>query len=483
MRIFSLLLLAAAGCGVVEPGVGELVQAVGEPQNGFPSPEERLGIMAINRGRSDPATIKGAKSAMYPARPPVIWSYELSRSSRFHATNLQLSKATLMHTSPCPLNANIASANCNGAPACACASAVPQQCANCANAAAINNCGTDTFTRIRYFSNIATGEVAAAGYNDVIAVVDGWMDEAAGADGHRRNLTDQGITSNMMGFGHAGGGGCWSSFDVSDSGNQGGLAIPEIPTAAVSPAHPGGGTARFYATWADPVSGAPQSLWVVVDGKCSPMQQEIGSPTLNSTWYADVNVAAGCHTYWVLGRDGRSARSTYPTTGAIYLPVGGAACPSDYIAQAPAAACEGNVPPADMARAGGAGDLAAGAGGRDQGGGGSGGNVGDACQVHTDCHSGVCATVAAGSGYCTATCDPADPSACPAGMTCGLIDNANYCVRAAVGGGHDVSGCSVVGRAAGGRQWALWLLPLAVLARRRSATFGRPAKKRSGTAI
>ena len=61
----------------------------------------------------------------------------------------------------------------------------------------------------------ANGEVAAAGYADPIAVVDGWMDEASGADGHRRNLTDQGITSNTMGYGHSQGG-CFSTFDVSD---------------------------------------------------------------------------------------------------------------------------------------------------------------------------------------------------------------------------------------------------------------------------
>jgi hypothetical protein len=53
--------------------------------NGFPSALERLGLMAINRARSDPQTVKGASSASYPARPPVIWSLVLNQSARFWA--------------------------------------------------------------------------------------------------------------------------------------------------------------------------------------------------------------------------------------------------------------------------------------------------------------------------------------------------------------------------------------------------------------
>ncbi len=152
--------------------------------------------MAINRARSDPATVKGAQSAAYPARPPVMWSYDLSRSSRFHANSLGLSGVTLMHTSPCPLNTNVATTGCDGNPTCACTTPVPAMCAACAAVRRHHTCGTDPFVRIGYFTagttTRANGEVAAAGYADPIAVVDGWMDEAAGADGHRRNLTDQG---------------------------------------------------------------------------------------------------------------------------------------------------------------------------------------------------------------------------------------------------------------------------------------------------
>src|SRR6185369_11946881 len=98
VRIIAAATLLAAMTGCVAPDEPAPVvrrSALGEPNNGFPSAAERLGIMAINRARSDPATVRGAQSAAYPARPPVLWSYELSRSARFHATSLQLANVTL----------------------------------------------------------------------------------------------------------------------------------------------------------------------------------------------------------------------------------------------------------------------------------------------------------------------------------------------------------------------------------------------------
>jgi hypothetical protein len=349
----TMCLVAIAGCIADEEPPTVSRSALGEPTNGFPSAAERLGIMAINRARSDPATVKGAQSAAYPARPPVMWSYDLSRSSRFHANNLGLSGVTLMHSSPCPLNTNVATAGCDGNPTCACATPVPTMCAACAAAAAINTCGTDPFVRIAFFTagttTRANGEVAAAGYADPIAVVDGWMDEAAGADGHRRNLTDQGITSTVMGYGRRAGSGCFSSFDVSDSGTMTGLVIAKLPTAAVrGPANGAAGSYTFYATWADPAMGAPASLNVVIDGACTAMTRELGTDTLNATYKATATLAAGCHNYFVAAHDAAGAALSYPTTGAITISVGSAtACTSDFLATAPAAACvaDGGTPP------------------------------------------------------------------------------------------------------------------------------------------
>jgi MYXO-CTERM domain-containing protein len=277
-------------------------------------------------------------------------------------------------------------------------------CAACARVDAVNTCGTDTFVRIRLFTAGTTtgvnGEVAAAGYADPMAVVDGWMFEAAGADGHRRNLTDQDISSNTMGYGRAAGTGCFSSFDVSDSGNLPGAAIPKLPTAAVrAPTNGAAGSYAFYATWADPGMGAPSSLNVVVDGACTAMAREIGTDTVNATYKTTLTLAAGCHNYFVVAKDAAGATLTFPTTGAITIPVGGAtACTSDFLATAPAASCVGDggapppPPPVDAAvdRGGAGSGGATGTGGnRGTGGSGSGGANGAAGARGTGGSNGV----------------------------------------------------------------------------------------------
>ncbi len=346
--VVAVMLIAASCLGPVDQPLTQERGAVGEPSSGFPSAAERLGLMAINRARSDPETVKGPNSMSYPARPPVIWSLALNQSSRFHATNLELGDVTLMHTSPCTLNTDVATSGCTGDPSCACATPIPSSCAMCAKVDAINSCGTPFAMRIGYFTNgttvSATGEVAAAGYSDPIAVVDGWMDEAAGSDGHRMNLTDQGITSNTMGYGHATGTKeCYSPFDISDSGNISGASIPKIPTAAVTPTSGAEGTFTFYSTWADPSLGAPASIDVVVDGNCSALSRELGTDKLNATYKGTATLAAGCHNYYILARDASGTALTYPTTGAITLTVGSSTCSSDYLATAPTASCAGAV--------------------------------------------------------------------------------------------------------------------------------------------
>ena len=391
MRRLLACLFLVTGC--LAPGsepVSERSGAVGEPANGFPSALERLGLMAINRARSDPQTVTGPQSTSYPARPPVIWSAALNQSARFHAVNLETSNVTLMHTSPCPLNTNVATTGCTGDPSCACASPVPSMCAACAKAAATNTCGTDPFVRIGYFTSgsgvSASGEVAAAGYNDPIAVVDGWMDEAAGSDGHRKILTDQGSTANTMGYGHASGANCWKSFDVGDSGNLKNATIPKIPTAAVSPAGGAAGTFTFYSTWADPSLGAPAAIDVVIDGNCTALSRELGTDKLNATYKGTATLTSGCHNYFILARDASGATVTYPTTGAITLTVGSSTCSSDYVATAPAASCAGD------------GGVVAGTGGS---GAGSGGTTGTGGATGTGGNGGKTGTGGSGTGGAT----------------------------------------------------------------------------------
>ncbi|MFL5308628.1 MAG: hypothetical protein ACJ8F1_25670 [Polyangia bacterium] len=476
-RLAVLVVLAASGAGCMDADqpLSERGGAVGEPTNGFPSAIERLGLMAINRARSDPQTVKGPSSATYPARPPVIWSLPLNQSSRFHAMNLRLSDVTLMHDSPCPLKTDVGTSGCNGDPSCACATPVGTACAMCGKVAATNNgCGTPVFTRLGYFVAGTTvkvsGEVAAAGYADPIATVNGWMDEAAGDDGHRKNLTDQGVTSNTMGYGRASGmPACFSSFDVSDSGNIMGAVIPKIPTAAVSPASGNAGTYTFYATWADPAHGAPASLSVVLDGACVTMTRELGTDTLNATYKVTAPLAAGCHQYAIAGTDATGAAAAYPTTGMLTISVGNMACSADFVAGG-AASCSADGGPSTGTGA--TGGAAAGASGAGTGGAATGGAGGRS----TTGAGGR--TGAGGSATGGATGSGGSAGSGGSGQTGGAGG-------AASGGGGGSSGCSCeVGRRGtpAGMAW-LFAAGLAILLRRRARhARGRGLCQAGGTA-
>jgi hypothetical protein len=457
--------------------LSERAGAIGEPSNGFPSAIERLGLMAINRARSDPQTVTGTKSTPYPARPPVIWSLQLNQSSRFHAMNLKLSDVTLIHTSACKLNTNVATSGCTGDPSCACASPTPSDCAMCAQVSdAVNNdCGTAPFDRIALFtsgSNVsASGEVAAAGYADPMKTVDGWMDEAAGSDGHRKNLTDQGVTSNTMGYGHASGTpACFNTFDVSDSGNIKNATIPKVPTAAVNPASGNAGSFTFYATWADPANGAPKTLNVVLDGNCLSMTKELGTDTLNATYKATATLAAGCHDYWISATDATGAAVTYPTTGAFTIAVGGSsACSSDYVTTA-AGSCsaDGGTSTGTGGATGGSTGGAGGAGGRPIT--GTGGGTGGRATGGAGGHGTGGATGTGGSAGAGGMVNGTGGTTATGGTTGtgGVMTGTGGAATGATGGGGGSSGgCSCeVGRAPASGS-GLLLLVLGVCVRRR----------------
>jgi hypothetical protein len=327
--------------------ISQQALGVGDQQNGFPSPWERAVFMAANRARSDPSMVKGAMSTIYPAVKPLVLESALEQSSRFHSTNLLLSDVQLMHTSPCTLNTDVATSGCTGSPTCACATPVAAQCANCStDAGAINNCGTPIFTRIHYFYPPANAEVAAAGFTDPWGVMDdpkyGWTSEPAGADGHRTIIDSVGGDYSVAGFGHAAGTGeCWATFDVGDFGptTTAPTTPPRIASAAPMPFEGAAGSFTIYATWADTVGGAPVDLNAVVDGTCSAMTLELGTPALNATYSAQVTLATGCHSVFIVGDDAEKVRTTYPETTAFTIAVGGGTC-ADFVAQ-PAVTCPG----------------------------------------------------------------------------------------------------------------------------------------------
>jgi hypothetical protein len=204
--------------------------------------------------------------------------------------------------------------------------------------------------------------------------MDGWVDEAAGADGHR--MIVDGASYGLVGFGHAGGtsGACWSTFDVGDFASAK-PAPAKIASAAPKPYGGAAGTFRVYATWTDPANGAPKDLSASVDGKCVAMQKELGDPKLNATYYADVPLTAGCHPVFVVGHDSGGARVAYPTTTAFTIAVGSGTCAGEM--PQPASDCDAGSGGGDGG-AGGTGGTGGGSGGGSggSGGGGTGGTGG-----------------------------------------------------------------------------------------------------------
>src|SRR5262245_18963807 len=102
----------------------------GVPQGGFPSWQERMMLVYVNRSRADPAAdLAGctvcAEKACYPSPlTPVAQQYPLNRASRFHGANLEFTGA-FQHDSPCSLVTDLATqyvpvGACLGEVACAC---------------------------------------------------------------------------------------------------------------------------------------------------------------------------------------------------------------------------------------------------------------------------------------------------------------------------------------------------------------------------
>ena len=357
------LLLVLGGCaGVVDGPVTTESESLGDPENGFPSPYERALFMAANRTRSDPSTVKGSDSKIYPAAAPLTLAYDLERSSRFHSTMLSKGHAPLMHPSPCTLVAGVGASGCDGTPSCGCQGGVT--CNTCDSTAC--TAGTDPGTRIQAFytgANRGWGEIIAAGYGDAWSTMDAWVDEPSSSDGHRQIVTSG--SYGVVGFGHASDPtACYRGFDGGDfAGDK--PAVPLIASAAPKPIAGAAGTFRVYATWADKTGGAPTALRAVVDGACHDMTRELGDPKLNATYYADVLLANGCHNAFVLGTAASGASAAYPTTTAFTINVGGAANCPDSVPQ-PVASCDGGggggadmaTTPGDMATGGAPPDMA-----------------------------------------------------------------------------------------------------------------------------
>ena len=336
----------AGGCDAYGPGsaapppdepASASFALAGVPTMGYPSYDERLELVALNRARADPNNVPlgtaSSCSVTWPAQPPLVYNFDAGQSARFHCVHLGTNSGGLSHDSFCDLRSDIEMTGCTAA-SCSCTAGT--ECWSCAT---LGGCGTDAFSRMALFGFGGSGENGAAGYADAWAAVEGWVTECPPADGHRSISTSS--SYNVVGPGAwAGGGGCWSTYHFSDFGYIGGTAIPRIASGVQVPASGSASTSfQFYANYYDAGGSPPSSIDVVVDGTCHPMTSELGSGG-NRTYLFTGALPSGCHEYYFLANDAGGTRVTWPSTGAYHFNGGAACAGGEYITTQTPASCE-----------------------------------------------------------------------------------------------------------------------------------------------
>ncbi len=333
MKIVRALLLCtlAATAYAQDPASFAANLRAGESINGFPNWSERVILEWMNRARVDPKTeLAGCgtacgDAACYKATGPLVWSEPLNHSARFHSDEMAR-QGYFAHNSACAIVTNIDAlypVACDASASCACTAGSP-------------SVWTE---RIALFGAGATGEIIA-GTGDPNRAFYLWLYEPSdancgfGANGHRWLILNSqggvgvGATANAVG-----------DFSVGD-------APYKIPSAAHYPKQ--AATVALWANWYD--TAAPKSANAVVDGKCTTMSLQRGTPQ-NGAWSASAaGVGSGCHRYYFSFVDASGVEFTYPTTGS--LGIGDASC-DDWNTTRVTAKCStsANPPPASKRRA------------------------------------------------------------------------------------------------------------------------------------
>lgn len=325
MRIVPALLLCgiAIGAYAQDPQTFAANLRNGESINGFPNWSERVMLEWMNRARVDPQKELAAcgaacgDAACYKATMPLVWSEPLNHAARFHADEMS-KQHFFSHNSNCAIVTNINAlypAGCDGAASCACTSGDP----------------TAWTDRISLFGTGGTGEIIA-GTDDPNRAFYLWLFEpsssscAFGANGHRYLILNSQGSAGVGASGNAVG-----DFSV-------GPAPFKIPSAAHYPKQ--AATVTLWANWYD--AAAPKSANAVVDGKCTAMTLQRGTPQ-NGAWSADANgVGSGCHRYYFSFVDSTGAEVTYPATGS--LGIGDSSC-DDWNSTRLAGKCSTSAPP------------------------------------------------------------------------------------------------------------------------------------------
>jgi len=255
-------------------------QAYGEGTDDLPSLEERAVHLFTDRLRVEPDATD-ADFSDYPAVAPLIHNADLGEAARFHADDM-----------------------------------------------AINDCfqhescdGTSFGDRLeRYYSGFGYGENIALGSPDASSVVfDGWLYSPP----HRENMLSGDWREIGTGAARADDG---PPLWVQDFGIRGDAVEPITTSATHWPLRPAAAAdVTFYLAGHDP-AGTPLSAEVLWQDTAHLMDDDRGSDGMQ-TWSVQVGAGdAGCQPYYFVLTRADESEVTYPSEGALVMPVGGEDC-------------------------------------------------------------------------------------------------------------------------------------------------------------
>ena len=250
--------------------MGLAMAGYGEPENGMPTPDERLLHLWTNAVRVDPSAFKtdyqkggcnfdNFKQTEKKSKPPLMMQLGLYEAARAHSQDMNDHNWFAHESSD----------------------------------------GTSFFNRVaKYYPSSYVGENIAWNYpNPYVAVTQGWMCSS----GHRSNIMYD--DWNELGVGIV------SAYYTQDFGKRDATFHP----IAMGAHDLDGDAVAFYADYYDEEGRAPDSIVVVFDGETIDLELEYGTEEMgvwSTTEYADDS----CHTYYFqVSLDGNSR--TFPKSG------------------------------------------------------------------------------------------------------------------------------------------------------------------------
>ena len=328
-----LLLTACSERTVLEPatsparstpsgGVARSQSALGETIGGFPSDQERMLHVLLNKSRAlGASTSDGGYAPTHLV--PLVYSREANVGARF--TGRHESEVGCYQNENCCVLGDAGT----GTPTCV----APAECTGMAcNQTCDAGPGQGATERYALFGFTT---LSASGVAKQVASAGDMANVMLNNPGYRDLIYDDAGTELGTGNFVSSGGSCNDSY-WSVAFGRGAVTVPRIPAASAiyNPPKPlNTSQVVFAANYFDGTGKAPQRAALVVGGHCFDMDLGNAGTADNGTYFTtfpDPDVLPeGCHPYYFLFQDGDGARHTYPSSdaGSLQLSLGSATCP------------------------------------------------------------------------------------------------------------------------------------------------------------